>query len=343
VVQGVPARVRDVPARVKDVPARSKGVPARVKDVPAMVKGVPAMVKGVPARSQGVPAMVRDVPARSKGVPAMVKGVPAMVRDVPARAGNTPAMVTRVLAESKRVPVRAGRVLPKAKLYIRKRGTTMATDYVPKSDDGLLHWAGNLIGYVIGHATAMGIDTGALTPLNPLFSAYQDALEQMADPNHGALDTQRKNEARDALTTELRSFVMGFITYNPKVTDDDRREIGTPIHDKVRTPAPVPTSRPIIETAALDNRQVAVDLRELAGDKRGKPDGVHGAEILYEIRDEPPVVAEDLRHSSFATKTQMVYTFTEAERGKKVYFAARWENARGEKGPWSDVISAIIP
>jgi hypothetical protein len=70
---------------------------------------------------------------------------------------------------------------------------------------------------------------------------------------------------------------------------------------------------------------------------------VHGAEILYEIRDEPPATAEDLRHSSFATKTRMVYTFTEAERGKKVYFAARWENTRGEKGPWSDVVSAIIP
>jgi hypothetical protein len=70
---------------------------------------------------------------------------------------------------------------------------------------------------------------------------------------------------------------------------------------------------------------------------------VHGAEILYEIRDDAPALAEDLRHSSFATKTRMVYTFTEAERGKKVYFAARWENTRGEKGPWSDVVSAIIP
>jgi hypothetical protein len=94
---------------------------------------------------------------------------------------------------------------------------------------------------------------------------------------------------------------------------------------------------------AVDNRQVAVYLRELAGDKRGKPTKVHGAQILYEIRDEPPAVAEDLRHSSFATITTMVYTFTEAERGKRVYFAARWENSSGKKGPWSDVISAIIP
>jgi hypothetical protein len=219
----------------------------------------------------------------------------------------------------------------------------MATDYVPKSDDGLLNWAGNLLAYATAHADAMSIAAGTLTALQPLLTAYQTAFEKMADPNHGVLDTQRKNEARDALTTALRAFVMGYITYNPSVTDDDRREMGAPIHDKTHSPAPVPTSRPIIDTAAVDNRQVAVDLRELAGDKRGKPAGVHGAEILYELRDDPPATAEDLRHSSFATKTRMVYTFTEAERGKKVYFAARWENTRGEKGPWSDVVSAIIP
>jgi hypothetical protein len=31
------------------------------------------------------------------------------------------------------------------------------------------------------------------------------------------------------------------------------------------------------------------------------------------------------------------------QRGKTVYFALRWENTRGEKGPWSEIMSAIIP
>jgi hypothetical protein len=90
---------------------------------------------------------------------------------------------------------------------------------------------------------------------------------------------------------------MGYITYNPNVTDDDRREMATPIHSATRT---------IIDTAALDNRQVVVYLRELDGDKRGKSAKVHGAQILYEIRDNPPAVADDLRHLSLATKASMV-------------------------------------
>jgi hypothetical protein len=36
-------------------------------------------------------------------------------------------------------------------------------------------------------------------------------------------------------------------------------------------------------------------------------------------------------------------TFEEDERGKKVYFAVRWESGAGKKGLWSDIYSAIIP
>jgi hypothetical protein len=30
-------------------------------------------------------------------------------------------------------------------------------------------------------------------------------------------------------------------------------------------------------------------------------------------------------------------------RGKTVWFRLRWENNRGQKGPWSELYSAIIP
>jgi hypothetical protein len=219
----------------------------------------------------------------------------------------------------------------------------MSNDYIPQGDDTFLQWIRNLIAYVLLHAERMAIPAGAIGVLQPLLAEFETAFEKMADPNHGKLDTQRKNETRDALKTATRAFVMGYITYNPNVTDDDRREMGTPIHSKTHTPAPIPKERPIIDTVAVDNRQIAVDIREISGDKRGKPAGMHGVEILLEVRDDAPPLAEDLRHSTFTTRMRMVHTFTEAERGKRVYFVARWESNSNKKGPWSDIISAIIP
>jgi hypothetical protein len=59
--------------------------------------------------------------------------------------------------------------------------------------------------------------------------------------------------------------------------------------------------------------------------------------------EEPPVQVKDLLHSAFATRSPLELVFEEDERGKKVYFAVRWENGAGKKGKWSDIYSAVIP
>jgi hypothetical protein len=55
------------------------------------------------------------------------------------------------------------------------------------------------------------------------------------------------------------------------------------------------------------------------------------------------VFPEQLVQSSFHTRSPFTLEFHGAERGKTVYFALRWENTRGEKGPFGPVQSAIVP
>jgi hypothetical protein len=66
-------------------------------------------------------------------------------------------------------------------------------------------------------------------------------------------------------------------------------------------------------------------------------------ELAWAILPAPTVDWKELIHSSFDTHTPLRLTFDGTERGKTVYFALRWENTRGEKGPWSEIMSAIIP
>ncbi len=51
------------------------------------------------------------------------------------------------------------------------------------------------------------------------------------------------------------------------------------------------------------------------------------------------------RHDHLATGTKTPYTaiFDAADAGKSVYFIGLWENTKGETGPLSDVLRAIIP
>ena len=48
-------------------------------------------------------------------------------------------------------------------------------------------------------------------------------------------------------------------------------------------------------------------------------------------------------HSEFDTASPFTLNFQGHERGKTVYFCLRWENTVGEKGPWGEIYSAIVP
>jgi hypothetical protein len=39
----------------------------------------------------------------------------------------------------------------------------------------------------------------------------------------------------------------------------------------------------------------------------------------------------------------MTIDFEEEDRGKTFWYAVRWENTTGLKGPWSEIRSAVIP
>jgi hypothetical protein len=52
---------------------------------------------------------------------------------------------------------------------------------------------------------------------------------------------------------------------------------------------------------------------------------------------------EDLVHSAFATKSPLKLTFKESERGKRFYYAVRWETGTAKKGDFSEIFSVFVP
>ncbi|MDR1674846.1 MAG: hypothetical protein LBR86_00005, partial [Tannerella sp.] len=59
--------------------------------------------------------------------------------------------------------------------------------------------------------------------------------------------------------------------------------------------------------------------------------------------DEPPTDWSQLTNSAFFTRTPGELVFSGKQRGRRLYFSMRWENTRGDKGPWNDIDSVIIP
>jgi hypothetical protein len=78
--------------------------------------------------------------------------------------------------------------------------------------------------------------------------------------------------------------------------------------------------------------------------KKAKPQGVHCVECkwaVFETRDLPTL--DMLVNSSVDTNSPLTLEFDDKQRGLALCYALRWENTRGEKGPFGAVVQVIIP
>jgi hypothetical protein len=194
---------------------------------------------------------------------------------------------------------------------------------------------------------AWGLDQSWFTStLTPAKVAWEAAWTAYLDPaQRTPLITFTKTEKRKEYEKLLRILVKN-LESNTRVTDEALRSMGIVIRDTTPTRVEIPTHYPayMVDTSVI--RQLIIHFwNMLLGNRlsKAKPHGVHGAEVRWAVLPDAPASVEELIHSSFDTRTPLTLTFDESDRGKTVYFCLRWENTRGEKGPWSEIVMAIIP
>jgi len=129
----------------------------------------------------------------------------------------------------------------------------------------------------------------------------------------------------------------------PPLTAADLASLGLRPHDTTPTPQPVPSSVPEIEAITAVIRELRFRLRDFGSKHWGKPEHVHGFEFVWMITESRPAHVSHLSNIVTGTRNPVVLMFEEGERGKRVFFAARWVNNTLQPGPWSDIESAIIP
>jgi hypothetical protein len=177
---------------------------------------------------------------------------------------------------------------------------------------------------------------------------YAQKLEVANEPaTRTTVTIKAKNAAKKVLKTHVRKSVKISLIDNPLLNEDDLALLGLPVHKTKPTPAPTAEDYPWVRVDTSLLRHVKFNYGSVdpytAKQVKAKPFGQHGVEFGWVISDTKPMDVEDLIHSSFDTRTPIVLEFKEHDRGKTLWYAARWENTRGLKGPWSPIQNVIIP
>jgi len=220
-------------------------------------------------------------------------------------------------------------------------------DYIPGSDTEFQAWALNFVTYANAHLVELGIVAADMTPISSAFSDFSTKLFANVTAQQSAQSArQAKDDARDAFESAIRLLVRQ-LQASTDVDDSERAALGIT----------VPDTTPTISSGGIDTRPIGVvdtsqrlrhEIRfsdEATPTKRAKPAGAMGCEIWVKVAaqgEAPPADPDELSFVAMDTASPYIVEYDGADGGKTAHYMLRWVKTGGEKGPWSETISATI-
>jgi hypothetical protein len=217
-------------------------------------------------------------------------------------------------------------------------------DYIPKTDAEFHVWQTNLIDIVFTNATTWGIPTDDFSVLKEGQTNWISTFEKASNKqNRTAADVVARKDAGEYYTKALRDFVQLWLARNPKVTDADRVRMGITVRSNSHTPVPAPESFPVGSVDFSVRLQHTISFYDQASaHSNAKPEGVSGCEIYLKTDGEAPKSVEEMNFQGTCSASPFVVKFDASKTGKIAWYWLRWVNRKGETGPWSTVVSAMI-
>lgn len=219
-----------------------------------------------------------------------------------------------------------------------------SNDYLPSTDNELNVWASNFTTLIEATPTTYGLDTPAAVTMRTLYNDFAAALILAINPlTRSKVTVAAKDAEKAAMKSFIRSLA-AIVQATISVSNENKIALGLPIHDAAPSPIPTPVTHPILGIAptgpAIIVRRFA---DQLTPDSRAKPAGAAFLLVASKVSVTAITDPEELTDTDIVTRAPNYKTFSAGDRGKTVYTAAKWVNAKGEEGPWSAIASTIVP
>jgi len=152
----------------------------------------------------------------------------------------------------------------------------------------------------------------------------------------------RRNEAQKQCESALRYFIR-FYLRNPVVTNPQLAEMGIPPIDHIRTVHTEITAQVDLTFRPSFANQIVLAFKAVGAANRARPANTTGLLVAWAYGEEEPISLDDYTHTVLATKSPFHIEFDTHCSGKRVWFRACWQNARGVRVPWCDAQSIFVP
>jgi hypothetical protein len=220
----------------------------------------------------------------------------------------------------------------------------MAKDWLPHAYAALLEmcymWEEVLTAPV---RAALGIPADVWTEYLQRRATLEEWYAKLKDKaQHTPIVTVECETAREALMAQMR-FIHDRYLFTPPLTPAQWVGLGLKLPDATPSEIDAPKDAPEVEASSPHHRMVRFDIKAKGAKRHGIPEKVHGLELRHTISDTEPTSIKEFTNSEFATKSPLEILFEETDRGKKLYFIARWKTEANKKSLWTDIMFVYIP
>ena len=217
------------------------------------------------------------------------------------------------------------------------------TDWMPTSNDGKRQMCYSWINYAGKEWERLEIPEARITVLSGIYNDFMH-LHMMPPEERTPVIAAELKMATKKLEDAMRLFKRQNL-FSPPLEDKDYIGFGLKIPDSEPTPVAAPLGSAEADIMYLGGQQLELHFKHTDGtpvDHRAE----HGIKIYFDVfdaNDSRPLSGKELKRAQFTRHKKFVIRFEPEDIGKRVYFCLRYENAKGEAGPWGSMISAIIP
>jgi hypothetical protein len=220
----------------------------------------------------------------------------------------------------------------------------MAEDFIPPNDAEFHIFQKQFVNTIAENPSKCGATAEDVTGLKGAQTAWDTAYPAHIKAQEDARTaTQVKETVRGKLETFVRSAARK-VNGTVGVDNATRVSVGLPPRDETRGRVNPPTTRPIGRLEpARPHTLVLHFVDEQTPTRLAKPEGAQGCQVWSYVGESAPADATSYAFLALDTRTPYADEHTRSEAGKNAYYLLRWQNSKGETGPWSDVVTAKIP
>lgn len=215
--------------------------------------------------------------------------------------------------------------------------------YLPDKEAELIDWLDNFIKKLLANFGVWQIPETEVTEISQGIAVFKDLHGKCAGPDRTKTLVAEKNAAKTGIIAKVRTMV-DFRFANPIIADADRIECGLHPKDKIKSAIPAPQTRALItELKALGGFRVEIRFQdEAAPDRRGIPYGMNGALLNYTWGHEKAAEYGLLRDSKLMTANPFTLQLPPEAEATFLSCSCRWQNNKGDLGPWSEIMYIAV-